>query len=1262
MAPNTDQQRASDRRKVLPNRTGGKKVAGIPATIIVGGGVASIIWFAADQYIPPGGRLPVYLVALSALFLSVIALFHTPDHLPTYEHARRYLTHRARQHTMLNARNGSTKEQPVNDGYLGRILSSSVVKNIRFLDEQGSERAQDVVQVRRPFHNSPAIETTDGGMIGAIKVRPAAMAVADKNHWERRVERLSNAIDSAVTTKVEFTSKMRAVDYGDRIGTYDRREQQLLNQLAKKHGSIEAAYENARSGNLDEEDLGLFVAADLADERQDVIDMYDVTTLKREYYVIVKVEPSDVVTEKNIQEGGGIENVPLLGRLWRRKRLRDIQQEGDHTKVLVDRLESKLDTLASELRTIEDISTHTLSSTEFSQVFADHYKAANVYANADFRSMVRLSPKPESDDGTAMYGVSHDHLNDLPSERLGGAGSSLESVQPDRVGEQSVMGEVDDNRLDIPEKGAATEDDDDDDDDDAEDTGRLRTFANDFAERVSDVNDDPIADVILNEDHLVDHFRTLLAPSDTIYRGDPNWIAIDNALYSKTLSIREWPAVPKMGILEPILREHEPGVAVNVSTHIDPVDQKQAEIDLADREKSREDATESAEESRLPRLLHSLQSEEEEASEMVEANKDSEYDIFKSNTHIELRSDDPDALGRTIDHINSMMNDEGAEVRQETNHHYEGFQSVAPACDDKLEEPIMMFADGIAREFPWTSRNLHEPNGVEFGLNMHTSEPLYLDLWNRKSGFDFGIFTKKGGGKTTTATEILGRLNTVYRDDVMTIIIDPLQEYANLATVHDGERLVVGGDTGINPFHIEETPEEKLATIGKGAPYKHWMEGCMDFIEMYYNDENLPFGEKKGVWRMAIREAAERYGITADPRTHNPEYRAKRQREYFGEDEGAEIDDGQCRALTSAGGRCTRPAQGDGFCYQHDASNDTVSAQGVEDLPEDVAHPDVDPRECPTPMDAIEIIDEMAEHPEQWVWSSENTDPSAKKVEEREQTAVSIINNDIQPFMEGGEYEHFTKQTDIDLNDSTFFYVDMQQQEASTSIGLTMQVVYDLFYEMVKTIDIPSVIFMDEFHYMLRDAIAQKSLNQKFRHGRHWDLSLGVATQSFKDFFGEDEEGNAHLTDNAQVLFENMPTQIFHYEDMNEEWADEIGLTKDEAEFIQNAEPGNRELGYSTALLRVSDKGTYPLKVKMDFDENPREAVVTEYDPSEHGEDFYSYLAKHDGVCEWRFTPANDMDVIRQTEVKARGAQGGAEVAEQSHGPDVSTISATGDD
>ena len=54
--------------------------------------------------------------------------------------------------------------------------------------------------------------------------------------------------------------------------------------------------------------------------------------------------------------------------------------------------------------------------------------------------------------------------------------------------------------------------------------------------------------------------------------------------------------------------------------------------------------------------------------------------------------------------------------------------------------------------------------------------------------------------------------------------------------------------------------------------------------------------------------------------------------------QSAEQAQDQCKALTEDGERCSRPAQEDGFCYQHDESDPTVSdSQAVEDEQEEAA-------------------------------------------------------------------------------------------------------------------------------------------------------------------------------------------------------------------------------------------------------------------------------------------------------------------------------------
>src|SRR5699024_7412848 len=100
-------------------------------------------------------------------------------------------------------------------------------------------------------------------------------------------------------------------------------------------------------------------------------------------------------------------------------------------------------------------------------------------------------------------------------------------------------------------------------------------------------------------------------------------------------------------------------------------------------------------------------------------------------------------------------------------------------------------------------------------------------------------------------------------------IIDPKEEFAGLTWLFDGDRVVIGSETGINPLQIEETSPEKLADIGEEAPYRNAIRRAMDFVRSFYSYQNIPFEDKQGTWRRAIQKAYRGRGITSNPDTHD---------------------------------------------------------------------------------------------------------------------------------------------------------------------------------------------------------------------------------------------------------------------------------------------------------------------------------------------------------------------------------------------------------
>ena len=86
----------------------------------------------------------------------------------------------------------------------------------------------------------------------------------------------------------------------------------------------------------------------------------------------------------------------------------------------------------------------------------------------------------------------------------------------------------------------------------------------------------------------------------------------------------------------------------------------------------------------------------------------------------------------------------------------------------------------------------------------------------------------------------------------------------------------------------------------------------------------------------------------------------------------AEADAGdqseQCRALTSDGERCSRPAQDDGFCFQHDESDETVddgSADEAESEDDRTDESDHEGSDTDMSQTETEPADEQSEETEQ---------------------------------------------------------------------------------------------------------------------------------------------------------------------------------------------------------------------------------------------------------------------------------------------------------
>ena len=156
----------------------------------------------------------------------------------------------------------------------------------------------------------------------------------------------------------------------------------------------------------------------------------------------------------------------------------------------------------------------------------------------------------------------------------------------------------------------------------------------------------------------------------------------------------------------------------------------------------------------------------------------------------------------------------------------------------------------------------------------------------------------------------------------------------------------------------------------------------------------------------------------------------------------------------------------------------------------------------------------------------------------------------------------------------------MTQKEGSGEIGLMMTLLFSEVYQIAKETDKKVMFIIDEAHYLMKDAETLDFLTTAVRHSRHLDLSINFITQTIEEFFSHEK---------AQSIAQLCSVKLFQRteSDIPPDIADTLDLNQSEVNFIQTAQAGSQDLGYSEALLGVGSMGYVPIRViASDLEEN----------------------------------------------------------------------------
>ena len=679
-----------------------------------------------------------------------------------------------------------------------------------------------------------------------------------------------------------------------------------------------------------------------------------------------------------------------------------------------------------------------------------------------------------------------------------------------------------------------------------------------------------ISSITTDEDELEHHLKTLVTPENFAPERKPirDKIVVDRTRESATISVTGWPEVPDLAFLEPVYQYTHPGVEMTIATHFEHKPHTEAKRDAKNQENSLEDKLDgklgSVFEERLERELR-------EAREFTEAIEWSDFGVFNAGLYITLtapaQSDtERDELGTSADTLTEAIEDVKLILNEEC-----GFDS---------ERITHKHEAGWQTTAPVANNELGT-NVTVLGDGLARQFPYRYRNLSEPGGVKIGIHEYL---KEPTVVNILdpqlrpnGQNGGLYgmTGSGKTTTVQEMTDGLKLMADANDEDLTI----------IMSTPLEDFKSICDAYDGEHIVVGgsetSINVLDIkYVPPETLDVIGDVTPWKDMLDRADRFFQAIYD-----------------------------IERLSNYGDKKAVWFTAIEFAFKQ-----------AEIDPDD---PDTFKYDSPTLQDVFEILVDMVN--DATPYTPEELQNDEKSVNDREETARKIVNNDLQHF-KNKKYNHFTRETSIDLDAHDVIYLDLQRYEGETeSGGLMMEMLLSDLRDQAKLSDGKAFFAIDEFHYMLDNPNAAQFFKRLHRHSRHWNLGVWLATQEYEDLF-ETIDGKVGLTDTAKVIFSNQSMQLYHYSKgiNNEQWGEKLNLSDRSRRFIADAARGEKNTDYAQAVL-VVDGAEYPVRIEMADEQNPRHFALYKHDPRKDGQDLKRYLEQYrdaDGndPCNWRWT------------------------------------------
>ncbi len=361
--------------------------------------------------------------------------------------------------------------------------------------------------------------------------------------------------------------------------------------------------------------------------------------------------------------------------------------------------------------------------------------------------------------------------------------------------------------------------------------------------------------------------RDFVAPSEVNYESDRVELPTE---WAQVMYINDWPEQARAGFLEQLFSNSV--YKTDVSIHLEPRDQKRAMNDLKDnigelQAKLEEEMKGSSVNAR------DTQKDLNDAQQMYDLVSRSNMTMFDCSMYVTHRSTAYDELTNNMNEIRGLLEKPPASTdprvarrRQDT-----GMVSSSPIGADEMNKKTPMMGGAIGAMMPFSSSTFIEEGGVDFGVQPYNGSPVIVDRFGRSMGYNMLTVGNIGSGKSFSTK--LNLVRTMMRqEDVDIVMLDPLQGFIGITEALNGNRIVVGGDVGLNPLELQETPQYILDQAdGDLDPYSGKLKDVMSFFDTFFDMRNMTLSDDRGILEKAVQNAYADKGITNDPETHGKE-------------------------------------------------------------------------------------------------------------------------------------------------------------------------------------------------------------------------------------------------------------------------------------------------------------------------------------------------------------------------------------------------------